>query len=53
MAKIEIETENDYYEYVADELRHIASLIDEGYTSGYFPTWSVEGITEENKEDEE
>lgn len=27
---------------LADLLRHIASQLDEGYTSGYYPTWEME-----------
>jgi hypothetical protein len=29
-------------------LKHIAQKVDEGYTSGYYPHWSVE-LTEQEK----
>ena len=32
-------TKKDYD--MADLLRHIAGMIDEGYTSGYDPTWNL------------
>lgn len=27
-------------------LRHISNQIEEGYTSGYYPTWRIETIVE-------
>lgn len=32
-------------------LEHIAKMIEEGYTSGYYPTWALSG--EESLENEE
>ena len=26
---------------MADALRHIADLLDQGYTSGHYPTWEI------------
>ena len=34
----------DYDHSVADTLREIARLLDEGYTSGYEPNWHLEGV---------
>jgi len=30
-------------------LKHIAKLIDEGYTSGYYPHWSIEKTEDESE----
>jgi hypothetical protein len=35
---------------LAEQLRHIANLIDEGYTIGYTPAWE---IVEDDDDDEE
>lgn len=46
MIKINLNFESkDKHEMVL-ELEHIAELIDGGYTSGYEPTWSLEGEEE-------
>lgn len=34
-------------EAMAEALRHIAGLIDQGMTSGYYPTWEL--VTEEDE----
>ena len=33
---------------IAEALRKIADLLEEGYTSGYYPTWEL--VIEEDKE---
>ena len=43
MLTIEITESVATYDYLADMLRRIADLIDEGYTRGYGPDWSTEG----------
>ena len=34
-----------------EKLNHIASLVEEGYTSGYYPNWSIEIEEDDNEED--
>ena len=34
---------------MAEALRHIANLLDEGYTSGHYPTWEIK-IDDDDKE---
>lgn len=38
---LSIEETADSTEELADTLREIASKIDEGYTSGYYPTFDI------------
>ena len=33
-------------EEMADHLRYIAGLLDQGFTSGYGPAWSLDGTPE-------
>ena len=30
-------------------LKYISNLIDEGYTRGFYPTWRIENIVEEEE----
>lgn len=32
----------DSEQALADLLRHIASLVEQGYTSGYYPGWELQ-----------
>lgn len=34
-----------------EKLEHIASLVEQGYTSGYYPNWSITIEEDENDED--
>lgn len=45
--------EADNNSEMADKLRHIADLIDEGYSSGAYPDWQLTGeqqFTEETNQ---
>ena len=46
MITIDISQEAHSSGEAADLLRHIAEQLDRGYTSGYYPTWSIEGEAE-------
>ena len=37
---------------MADALRHIANLLDEGYTSGHYPTWEIKIDDDEDEKNE-
>ena len=41
MFKINIQHETSSPEQMVETLRHIANQIEEGYTSGYYPTWDM------------
>lgn len=41
MLKISLE-DCDSAADVADRLRHVATLLEQGYTSGYHPYWEVD-----------
>ena len=43
MLKITIPETADDAEEMADRLRYIAGQIEEGFTSGYHPAWSLDG----------
>ena len=34
-----------------EKLNYISDLVEEGYTSGFYPTWSI--VIEENEENED
>lgn len=36
---------------VVDMLQHIAGLIDQGFTSGYYPTWSMDGVPADDEDE--
>ena len=42
--KIEIYDEADSEDEMADLLRHIADMVEDGYTSGYYPGWVMRDI---------
>lgn len=46
MITIDITEETKRYSDMADLLRHIADLIERGYTSGYHPSWDLSGEQE-------
>ena len=43
---ISIPETTDSPENMAELLRSIATMIDEGYTSGYYPHWKIESESE-------
>lgn len=43
MIRIDISEDAPNASKMADMLRNIADMIDEGFTSGYYPSWSLEG----------
>lgn len=51
MVTIKIHQQEDSANDMAHCLRHIAKLIEEGYTSGCGPSWELEG-EDEPEEDE-
>jgi hypothetical protein len=51
MVQIHVSTSTNTKEELADLLRHIASQIDEGYTSGYTPHWTITGEEEKTDND--
>jgi hypothetical protein len=46
MIKIDIKHETSTPEQMVETLRHIANQIEEGYTSGYYPTWDMTNQTD-------
>ncbi len=46
MIKINITEEKNTPEEMAETLRFIANQIEEGYTSGYYPTWELKDETD-------
>lgn len=46
MIKIEILEEVETKEDMVDLLNQIATMVKEGYTSGYHPGWRIEGEEE-------
>lgn len=53
MLKITIHDECKTPEDMADVLDRIAELLREGYTSGYYPGWGLNGTVEEPPEEDE
>lgn len=45
---IEIQEPANSVEEMASTLRHIADKLDEGYTSGYYPTWGIKREEDKN-----
>ena len=37
---------------MAEALRHIADLLDQGYTSGHYPTWEIKIDDDEDEKNE-
>jgi hypothetical protein len=46
MISINITEEKNTPEEMAETLRHIANQIEQGYTSGYYPTWELKDKTD-------
>jgi len=49
---IGINWQTETSEEMADLLRHIAGMIEGGYTSGYYPHWELEEQEDEENEDD-
>ena len=49
MYKINVKHETSSTEQMVETLRHIATQIEEGYTSGYYPTWELTNQTQKEE----